>query len=129
MFLKQLNLKEKKAFLQLAYVVANVDGIGDKEKEMIRLYCQEMEIEDIGYKDKKIGKILKNFKDKKSQKIVLMEIFGLIYSDEIYTQKEKKLIKQINKVFNFSQVEMDLCKEWAKSMLTLANQGELIIQL
>ncbi len=129
MFLQSLSTKEKKAFLALAYIVASVDGLHAKEEEMIAHYAQEMKIENRGYQKKKLEKVLESFTEKRVQKIVLMELFALIYSDEVYSRKEHKLIKKINRIFQFSPTEIALCQEWAKSALSLVKQGQLIMEL
>ncbi len=50
MFLNKLNEKEKIAFLKLAYCVANSDDdFSMDEKNIIAIYCSEMQINDIDF--------------------------------------------------------------------------------
>ncbi len=50
MFLNRLTLEEKKAFLQLAHHIANIDeDFSKEERNIIDKYCMEMQIDDEDY--------------------------------------------------------------------------------
>ena len=73
--------------------MARSDGkFSKKQKEIIDIYCYEMKIEDIEYAENSfnLDSLLKSIKNKKSQKIFLLEIMALVYSDNILHQEEKK---------------------------------------
>ncbi len=129
MFLNMLNEEEKKAFLELAHTVAYADGLDEKEEELIDMYARQMQIENSGYQKRPLESILTVFKSRESKKIVLMEIFALIYSDDYYSAEEKEIIESAKTVFGISDTELKLIKEWAKAMLALSAQGRAIIAL
>ena len=86
MFLNRLEKEEKIAFLELAHYVARSDNdFSDKEKNVINIYCTEMQISDVDF-DKSsfnLGLTLSKIKSSQSQKIILLEIMALIYSDNM----------------------------------------------
>lgn len=132
MFLNQLSKKEKKAFLQLAYYVALSDGdFSQKQKDIIKIYTQEMGIKDKGFDEKKFNleKVLSKFKSKKSQRIALIEILALIYSDFFLHKEEEKVITTILKLFTIEEKIFLIYSEWTKSILALSNEGELLLEL
>ena len=130
MFLNLLEQKEKEAFFELATLVANSDDVLDEKEELIlNLYKKEMDIENYKTIGINLDEILNSFKSKKAKRIVLMELFALIFSDEKFQQEEIDLIKKIQKNFKFSEVEVNLCKEWSKTAMSIVEQGKNIMEL
>ena len=132
MFLYRLNEEEKKAFLELAHYLARVDNnFMDKEKEIIKQYCIEMNIQDIEYDKNKfdLNKTLQKFKNPKSQKIVLLEIMALIYADNILHPAEKRVLNVMCKEFNINPLMANIYGEWSKAMMALYLQAESLINL
>lgn len=132
MFLGLLNKEEKVAFLQLAHHMARSDGdFSDKQKEIIATYCYEMEIEDINYDENSfnLDLLLENIKNKKSQKIFLLEIMALVYSDNILHEEEEKVLDRMIDIFDFEKNISVLYGEWTKAMLALTEQGKLLLKI
>jgi len=132
MVLYRLNEEEKKAFLELAHYLARVDNnFMDKEKEIIKQYCIEMNIQDIEYDKNKfdLNKTLQKFKNPKSQKIVLLEIMALIYADNILHPAEKRVLNVMCKEFNINPLMANIYGEWSKAMMALYLQAESLINL
>jgi len=132
MFLGLLNKKEKVAFLKLAHHVARSDGdFSEKQNEIISTYCFEMQVDDISYEEKQfdLKNILNNFTTDKSKKIAMLEIMALIYSDNIVHEEEQKLIDAILETFGFSKLVAHLYLEWTKTILSVSEQGKLLIEL
>jgi len=132
MFLNRLKKKEKKAFLELAHYIARVDDdFSEIEELYIKSYCKEMKIKDIKFNenDFSLVDILEVFKTQKSKKIVLLEIAGLIYSDDILHFNENNILYIIARKFNIDEYRLELYKEFAKSMLSIAKQGELLLKI
>ncbi len=131
MLLMKLESKEKFSFLQLAHYLARVDSVyGEKEKEIIEEYCAEMGIENeemFDISDFSLEETLKNFKSKKSKKIVMLELMILIHADDSFDFKEKELIRQINNSFGFSQNNINYFSQWGKAVASFYEQGKLII--
>ena len=132
MFLNRLKKKEKKAFLELAHHIARSDNdFSESQKDIIGKYCMEMQLDDIKYNDKKfnLDKTLSKIDSSKSQKIVLLEIMALVYSDSLLHVKEKKVLDAMIKKFNMKKSLSIVYGEWAKSILALYIQGEALIDL
>jgi len=132
MFLNRLKKKEQVAFLEIAHHIARSDNdFSNDQKDIITKYCAEMGIEDIKYKEKKfdINKTLSKIKSPESQKIVLLEIMALVYSDNILHKEEEKILKTMTKKFGLSSSLSIVYGEWAKAILALYIQGEALIEL
>ena len=132
MFLRLLNKEEKVAFLQLAHHMAVSDGdFSEKQKEIITTYCYEMEIRDINYDENSfnLDLLLESIKNKESQKIFLLEIMALIYSDNILHEEEEKVIDRMIDIFGFEKNISILYGEWAKAMLALTEQGKSLLKI
>jgi tellurite resistance protein len=128
----KLQPKEKFSFLQLAHYLARVDNeYGEKEKEIILEYCAEMGIDNDDMFDMTefcLDETLKDFKSKKSKRIVILELMILTHADDKYDLTERILLKQINDTFGFSQKDVDLFAQWGKAVAALYEQGKLFIQ-
>jgi len=132
MLLMKLQPKEKFSFLQLAHYLARVDNeYGDKEEEIILEYCAEMGIDndnDFELEDFNLESTLKDFKSKKSKKIVILELMILIHADDKFDLKERTLITKINDAFEFSIKDIEFYSQWGKAVAALYSQGRLFIK-
>ena len=132
MFLNRLEKEEKIAFLELAHYVARGDNdFSDKEKNVINIYCTEMQISDVDF-DKSsfnLGLTLSKIKSSQSQKIILLEIMALIYSDNILHQSEEIILQDIINKFQLDSKLIPIYAEWSKAILALSIQGEALIVL
>src|SRR3954471_537888 len=122
MFLAKLQQEEKEAFLELADLMAKVDGnLSIFENPVIAKYQKEMDLENYTIKGVAIDEILKVFKDERSKNIVLAEILRLVYSDGIVHEKEKESIRLIKEHFGFDSNKYDNFKDWVLGIKELAN--------
>ena len=132
MFLNRLEKEEKIAFLELAHYVARSDNdFSDREKNVINIYCTEMQISDVDF-DKSsfnLGLTLSKIKSSQSQKIILLEIMALIYSDNILHQSEEIILQDIINKFQLDSKLIPIYAEWSKAILALSIQGEALIVL
>ena len=132
MFLNRLEKEEKIAFLELAHYVARSDNdFSDKEKNVINIYCTEMQISDVDF-DKSsfnLGLTLSKIKSSQSQKIILLEIMALIYCDNILHQSEEIILQDIINKFQLDSKLIPIYAEWSKAILALSIQGEALIVL
>ncbi|MEC1521069.1 hypothetical protein P9D43_03335 [Neobacillus niacini] len=125
MFLNKLQQEEKEAFLELAYIMATVDGnFSIFENPVIAKYQKEMDLEDYKIKGLAIDDILKVFKEERSKHIVLTEILRLVYSDGIVHETELKSITLIKKHFGFDANKYANFKDWIEGIKELANYPE-----
>lgn len=99
MLLDQLTLEEKKAFWNIANVLASSDGRALEEESILEQYNDEMgtgfEYPDASQID--IKKELESIKNSsaKNRKIVYFELFGVAYADTEFTDREKDLLDEI----------------------------------
>ncbi len=131
MFLGKLNIEEKVSFLKLAHYLARIDGdFARNEIETIKIYCMEMDIENIEFEEGNFSleKCLETFKSEESRKIVLMELMALVYSDDNFDKKEKQIIKTIGDKFGFDNNTIFIYEQWSKAMLALYMQGEALLK-
>ena len=100
MFLNQLSVKEKEAFISLSVHVSNSNGIfADEEKVMIQEYSKEMEIPEFDTNEaKSIDEIINVFKSSELhiKKVIMLEVLGLVYSDGFYDAEEENFIKKFS---------------------------------
>ena len=91
----------------------------------------EMQINDIKYDQKKFNlkKVLNKFKSKSSQKIALLEVMALVYSDDILHSEEKKVLELMIKNFKLKESLAVIYSQWSKSILALYIQGQALIDL
>ncbi|MFY4776351.1 hypothetical protein [Metabacillus sp. RGM 3146] len=113
MFLAELQSEEKIAFLELAVLMAKIDGnLSIYESTILNKYKKEMGLENYKIKDLPIENILGLFKNERSQNIVLTEIFQLIYSDGVFHEEERESVRLIKKHFGFDSSEFKNFKDW-----------------
>lgn len=132
MFLNRLNREEKIAFLELAHHIARSDNdFSETQKSIIDKYCMEMQIEDIDYDDEKfdIYDALAVIEDRRSRKIVILEIMALIYADNFLHEEERKVLEKMLEEFDLNYHISIVYSEWAKAMLSLYTQGNSLIEL
>lgn len=132
MLLMKLEPKEKFSFLQLAHYLARIDNeYGVKEEEVILEYCAEMGIDNddmFDIDEFSLEQTLKDFKSKRSKKIVILELTILIHADDKFDLKERTLIAKISEAFNFSDDDVELYSQWGKAVAALYQQGKIFIQ-
>lgn len=108
MLLGQLSEKNKKLFLQLEMILANIDGSFSKsEKELIERHCKEMGIDSADYSaDVSLDETVKNIYENisiKEKKIILIELITLAVIDGVYDDKEKALVDSLRKMLGIPE--------------------------
>lgn len=122
MFLAELNQEEKKAFLELASLIANIDHNQTiYEDTILKKYKQEMEMDHYIIKGLTMEDILKVFKNERSKNIVLTEILTLIFSDGVFHDLERESVRFIKQYFGFNSNEYESFKDWVDKIRELAN--------
>jgi hypothetical protein len=132
MFLNQLAPAEKDAFLELAYYVAHSDSdFSIDQQDIIKQYCLEMNIKDNAsdVKTFDLDATLSKFKNNKSQRIILLEIMALIYSDEHLHNEEKIILDAMSKKYKLNDSLTYIYSHWSKATLSLYLQGQALIDL
>ena len=108
MFLNQLNQENKQLFLKICVLGSLCNGVFEQEeREMISAYCREMNIpDDVPECNESLEEVLKNLANKTSdveKNIILLEIMGLVKSDNVYDKKEMTFINLLVKNLNIKE--------------------------
>ncbi|MBV7507824.1 hypothetical protein KW850_21575 [Bacillus sp. sid0103] len=121
MFLEELEQEEKIAFLELAALLARIDGkLSIYENSLLKRYQREMELEDYKLRGLSLEDILNEFKSERSKYIVLTEIFQLIYSDGVFHDHESEFVHIIKTHFGFASSEFGTFKDWVGKIKELS---------
>jgi uncharacterized tellurite resistance protein B-like protein len=113
MFLGELQPEERKAFLELAALIAKIDGnLSIFENKTLNRYKKEMGLESYKIEGLAIDEILSVFKNERSKNIVLTELFQLIFSDGVLHAQESESIQLIKTYFGFESSEYASFKDW-----------------
>ncbi|WP_423800575.1 hypothetical protein [Neobacillus sp. SAB-20_R2A] len=121
MFLAELQPEEKKAFLELAAMIANIDGnLSIFESSVLSKFQKEMGLKDYQIEGLAIEDILITFKTERSKNIVLAELLQLIYSDGVFQEKESETIQIIKEHFGFDANEFGSFKDWIEKIKELS---------
>jgi tellurite resistance protein len=115
MFLQVLKNQEKEAFLELAHLVANANGVVDeREKKVIEQYDIEMglnvKVEEL--QELTLDQIVEAFTNEESKKVAFLEAIALAFADQIYHEEQKKMINELREAFGFSQEYYQEVKQW-----------------
>jgi hypothetical protein len=132
MFLYQLNLPEKMAFLQLAKELVIVDDnkIDSEEMSMLILMCNEMQISinDVYSIEFSLELLAKQFKDDISQRICITELILLAYSNGNYHPSQNILISSLQNIFNFEESEINQIESWVTKLSSIFKEGIQLIE-
>ncbi|MEH7095203.1 hypothetical protein [Neobacillus vireti] len=121
MFLAELQLEEKTAFLELAVLIASIDGnLSIFETTILNKYQKELELEDYAPTGMAVEEILKTFKSERSKNIVLTELLQLIYSDGALQDQENEIVRLIKEHFGFDPDEFGSFKDWIDKIKELS---------
>jgi uncharacterized tellurite resistance protein B-like protein len=121
MFLAELQPEEKTAFLELAVLIASIDGnLSIFETSILNKYRKELGMEDYEPTGMDLGDILESFKSERSKNIVLTELFQLIYSDGVFHDQESKFVRLIKDHFGFETDEFGSFKDWIDKIRELS---------
>lgn len=131
MLLDELSLEEKKAFWNIANVLASVDGRVLEEESVLKQYNEEMgtgfEFVDPATID--VSKELESIKSGslRNRRIVYFELFGVAYADTDLDEREQGILDQISSVLEIDGgVRKDL-EESVKTVYdTYRKLGELL---
>ncbi|MCM3729718.1 hypothetical protein M3226_29560 [Neobacillus cucumis] len=125
MFLAELPREEKTAFLELAVLIASIDGnLSIFETSILNKYQKELGLDDYETTGMNLDDILNSFKSERSKNIVLTELLQLIYSDGVFHDQEGESIRLIKERFGFESNEFGSFKDWIDKIkeLSLTNK-------
>ena len=100
MLLDELTMEEKKAFWNIANVLASVDGRVMEEVSILNQYNEEMGV-NFAFIDASLVDVKKEIESIKSsslrnRKIVYFELFGVAYADTDFNDNEKAVLDEVS---------------------------------
>lgn len=118
--------------MHLAHHVARSDeSFSDMQKILIDGYLNEMNIEDVNFKEDEFSleDCISNVTNKEYQKVILIELLAIVYTDNILHEAEKEIIDTIVDNWDINSSLVVVYGEWARSLLSLYIQGEALLEL
>ena len=125
MFLNSLTDEQKKSFLAIAKKIIGANGILDtRERQMIEAMRYEMGLWDEtdlpkGY----IEDLAKPFDTRQSRVILMLESIALTYADEEFSGEEKKILRELALLFEFSEEEANAMENWVLRYKNLVKEA------
>lgn len=112
MFLSQLSDKNKEDFLKVCTCAALSNNVfADEEKEILYVYCREMDIEEHIPESKEdfdtlIGRLRGETNDEE-KRIIVFETLAFIKSDGTYDEKEQDFMLKLTTGLGLSKEDLD----------------------
>lgn len=125
MFLKKLNDKEQKSFLDLAYYTMIADKcIAASESMVFKNFQEEVGLDTKQYptsRTKTLDSILAGFNNSSEtvKKIVLFELWRMIFADNHYHENQKKVIETLANAWKMNQDKLDEILHVAKEYINM----------
>ena len=112
MFLSQLNEKNKEDFLKVCTCAAlSNDVFADEEKEILYVYCREMDVEEHIPESKEDFEViierLRNETNDEEKRIIVFETLAFIKSDGTYDEKEQDFMLKVATGLGLSKKDLD----------------------
>lgn len=130
MYLCHLEKEEKQAFYNIAVALVNSDGIfSPEEKNLLDAAASEMKLlEPVEtHTNFDISEECKKFKNKKSQKIVAIELLMLSFADGSFSKSEEEIIEKILVHFNLDETFLYDASQLAHAVYGLFKTGSRLI--
>lgn len=132
MFLHFIQKKEhKEAFLELAFLAANVDGfVNQKEIGFLHAFMDELNIHrsDQDFSSvREISDIIGDLQDEQIKHIFFAEILLLIYADGVYNDNEKQVIMDMKRLFDITDETYEAFKNWVIRLDQIKIEGMKLI--
>lgn len=120
MLLDELTIEEKKAFWNIANVLASVDGRALEEESVLKQYNEEMGtgFDFVNPASIDVAKELGNIKSDslRNRRIVYFELFGVAYADTELDEREQKILDDICSVL---EIDSDVRASLEESVKTV----------
>ena len=131
MYLDLLNKQEQKDFLELAYHIMGVDGTCDvNEIGIITNYKFECHLADYQPCKQDDLKVVINSlvgSTKKSKKIIIIELLGIVLGNGEMCEKETEFIAMLSNELRIKEFEVARIKRWVEAMNDIFREGYEII--
>ncbi|WP_371377697.1 TerB family tellurite resistance protein [Thalassotalea aquiviva] len=132
MYLSELNIGEKKNFLELAHYTMGLNGSHKfEEQQVLSAFEQECQLK--GYKPQKqneIDNVIKVISKAscRTRKIYVIELFGIMLADGNVCEDESNFMTELGKHFDIDEYELRKIKRWVINMNELVLEGYQILK-
>ncbi|MFS1437037.1 TerB family tellurite resistance protein [Shewanella sp. 10N.286.48.A6] len=131
MYLSELNIGEKKNFLELAHFSMGLNGTHkDEELEVFQSFMHECELPSYELsKQQNIEGVTKviSKSSNKNKRIVLLELFGILLADGDVCEEESNFMSKLSAAMGFEEYEMKKIHRWVLAMNDLYLEGQQLI--
>ncbi|WP_027093090.1 hypothetical protein [Cohnella thermotolerans] len=126
------NRDHKEAFLELAHRVAKCDGfVNRNEWNYIRSWKLELGMEDWepkpGGEERSLSELIGGVKEEQVRNIFFAEILLLIFADGNYSDKERQIAAEMQRLFGYSDDTFEAFRSWVARMGELRIEGMKLI--
>lgn len=124
MYLKLMNEEQKSAFLEEAYILAQIDGTYTaEEKAMLEAYAAEAELpltqEMKEVTREQVKTKIRTLCGTREHKIIIFELLGMALADADYSEKERETIEELAETLGLGRDFSKACEEKISSYLRL----------
>ncbi|WP_427982296.1 TerB family tellurite resistance protein [Agarivorans sp.] len=131
MYLSELNAGEKKNFLELAKYAMGLNGEQKaEEQEVFMSFVNECGLNEYRLsKQDNIESVIKVLAKSKAkhQRIVLLELFGILLADDEICSNEQSFLEQLATAFALDNYQVQRIKRWVLAMNDLVAEGHAMI--
>jgi hypothetical protein len=131
MYLSELNVGEKKNFLELAKFSMGVNGEHKaEEQDIYHSFLQECGLVDYQLlKQDKIESVIKVLarSSAKAKRIILLELFGILLADGEICSEEADFIQQLTSSLEIDEFEAKRIQRWVIAMNDMVSEGFSLI--
>ncbi len=132
MFLYQLNLMEKMAFVQLAKEMVTVDDgkIDEHEYGLISIMANEMQVavESVLSIEFNLEQLAGEFRTSQTKRICIAELLSLALVNSEFHEKQKLLLNGLVNLFGMNTDELGEIEVWVQESMDCSTRGtELIL--
>lgn len=129
MWLGQLSDRQRLALLDLAHNVVVSDGLlAPGEEGMLAEFKAEMGLapsHETGYLP--LDGVEAIFPDRRSRVVALINLLHLSYADGAFEVEEECLLKEVSRLFDFSEDEFLLFDNWVRRLLALQAEASALM--
>lgn len=130
MYLEMLSEKERKIFMDLAYMAMECDGeVAQEELEMIRSYEAECRLPGFKRTQRTFDECIKLLKQSEMQhrRIVLLELIGIWEADNVWKTPELNMMDRVSASLGISQDLANRMKRWSREFREIIADGFMLM--
>lgn len=133
MLLHKLQEHNKKLFLELELILANVDGdFSINEEELIHKHCREMGIEPVEYnQEMALENVVKGIEANmtvQEKKIIFIELITVAVIDGVYDSKEEEFVEALRKLLGIPDEVAEQAFGLVKDLIDASSKIENFVE-